>query len=448
MFTKLNAAFAAVLAGNMFFLSGLAADNNTVAGPVAATAESESATDHVESDGRMSTDKAIAIFEKRTRENQRDVMSLVVLGQLYLRQAKENDDLPFYGKAEETFRTVLKMKPEQKSAMTYLAITLEARHQFAEALELATKVASISERENLALATMGDCQLHLGRYEEAEKTYQLLMQREKSPAVIARLAHLNELQGHPDKAIQQIQEALEASRTLGLKGQELAWYEMRLGHLFMNQGQLTASEKHFRAALSLASDYAAAQMGLADVLAAQGKLDDAETLYTTAVTDHGEPPAMAGLGDVLAKKGDADGAKTWYAKADETMAEEAKSAAAAHYREVAMFYANHDMNPERAVELAELDLKQRQDIHGYDALAWALYKNRQFEQALPAMKSALRLGTRDANMHFHAGMIYAALGQADMAKSALETALRINPHFSLLYSDVAHSELRKLSQVQ
>ena len=100
------------------------------------------------------------------------------------------------------------------------------------------------------------------------------------------------------------------------------------------------------------------------------------------------------------------------------------------------------------MELAELDLKQRQDIHGYDALGFALYKNRQFEQALPAIQSALRLGTRDASLHFHAGMIYAALGQTDMAKSELETALLINPHFSLLHSDVAHSELRKLSQVQ
>lgn len=148
---------------------------------------------------------------------------------------------------------------------------------------MATKVALISERENLARATMGDCQLHLGRYDEAEKTYQVLMQREKSPAVIARLAHLSELQGHPDKAIEQIREAMELSRGFEIGGKELAWYEMRLGHLLMNQGNLTESEKHFRDALSLSSDYSAAQMGLADALAAQGKLDEAETLYTIFV---------------------------------------------------------------------------------------------------------------------------------------------------------------------
>ena len=445
MTTKFEVLCAALLGASVFSLPGLVADEQVIAANATATGESESTGS---SDGRMSTPKAIAIFEKRTNENKKDVMSLVVLGQLYLRQAKENDDLPFYAKAEETFRTALKISPDQKSAMTFLAITLEARHQFSEALELASKVAEFSERENLALATKGDCQLHLGRYEDADQTYQILIQRENSPAVMARLAHLRELQGHPEKAVELIHEALEASRTLGVEGQNLAWYEMRLGHLLMSQGQLVESEKHFQAALELSGDYGAAQVGLAEVLACQGKLDESEKLYAASVAAHGEPPAMAGLGDVLAKKGDVAAAREWYAKADAKMAEEARTAAAAHYREVAMFYANHDMNPERAVELAELDLKQRQDVHGYDALAWALYKNRQFEAALPAMKLALRLGTRDATMHFHAGMIYAALGQTEMAKSELTTALEISPQFSLLHSDVARDELRKFTQVQ
>jgi len=75
MFTKLNRAFAALLAGNILFLSGLVADDEAVASAGPETAELESVTDQVASDGRMSTDKAIAIFEKRIRENQKDVMS-------------------------------------------------------------------------------------------------------------------------------------------------------------------------------------------------------------------------------------------------------------------------------------------------------------------------------------------------------------------------------------
>lgn len=429
--------------------------------PVAATADDEAAanatTPATESEapeadasvdestsGRMPTDQAIAKFQQRVKERPGDYLSHTVLGQLYLRQAKEEDDLPSYAKAEETFRAALKINPEHSSAMTWLAITLEARHEFAEALELASKVAATSERETLALAAVGDCQLHLGRYEEAAVTYRTLAERANSPAVIARLAHLSELNGQPDLAIAQIREALELSRTLGGTGQDLAWYEMRLGHLMMNRGRLADAETHFGQALKISKDYAAAQLGLAEVCALQGRLEESEKLYLATIEQHGEPPAMAGLGDVLSKKGDREAAGIWYAKADALMAEEALTAAAAHYREVAMFYTNHDLKPTRALELAEMDLKQRQDIHAYDCLAWALYRNQQFDKALEAMQSALRLNTRDANMHFHAGMIHLALGDTQKAKAALTTVMEINPQFSVLYSDVAAAELKKL----
>ena len=412
------------------------------------SAESETPADETPVDestfGRMPTEQAIAKFQQRVKDHPGDYASYTILGQLHLRQAKEEDDLPSYAKAEESFREALKINPEHFSAMTWLAITLEARHEFAEALELASRVAATSERETLALAAVGDCQLHLGRYDEAAGTYQTLAERANSPAVIARLAHLSELNGQPDQAIAQIRDALKLSRTLGGTGQELAWYEMRLGHLMMNQGQLADAETHFRQALKISKDYAAAQLGLAEVCALQGRLDESEKLYLATIDQHGEPPAMAGLGDVMKKKGDSESAEAWYAKADAVMAEEALTAAAAHYREVAMFYANHELKPTRALELAEMDLKQRQDIQAYDCLAWTLYRNQQFDKALEAIESALRLNTRDASMHFHAGMIHLALGDTQKAKASLSKVMEINPNFSVLYSDVAAAELKKL----
>ncbi len=396
------------------------------------------------SGGLIPVEQSIAKFEQRVKTRPTDFLSLTILGQLYLRQAREQDDLPYYAKAEETFRAALQIKPDHRSAMTFLAITLEARHQFAEALELASQVAETSERETLALATVGDCQLHLGRYDEAEVTYNKLAERAKSPAVIARQAHLSELRGNPEQATKLVMEALALCNTLGTTRQDVAWYEMRLGNLLLNQGKLADAEEHFRVALHWSKDYAAAQLGLAEVIALQGRLDEAEKQYLETIDQHGEPPAMAGLGDVLMKKGDHDAAKEWYAKAEAVMVEEALSAAAAHYREVAMFYANHDLNPKRALELAEMDLKQRQDIYAYDALAWALYRNQQFEKAQDAIQLALRLTTRDANMHFHAGMISLALGDTEKARQSLTAATEINPKFSVLYSDVAAAELKKL----
>lgn len=57
------------------------------------------------------------------------------------------------------------------------------------------------------------------------------------------------------------------------------------------------------------------------------------------------------------------------------------------------------------------------------------------------MKHAMRLGTKDAKLYFHAGMIEWRLGQVDLARQNLNQALAINPYFDLTYPDVARKTL-------
>jgi hypothetical protein len=60
------------------------------------------------------------------------------------------------------------------------------------------------------------------------------------------------------------------------------------------------------------------------------------------------------------------------------------------------------------------------------------------------MQEALKLGTRDAKLFFHAGMIAAALGNAEEAKTHLRRALEINSHFHLFHVDLARKTLQDL----
>jgi tetratricopeptide (TPR) repeat protein len=46
-----------------------------------------------------------------------------------------------------------------------------------------------------------------------------------------------------------------------------------------------------------------------------------------------------------------------------------------HNRDLALFYADHDMKLTEALDLAQKELEVRHDIYTWDALAWALYKN-------------------------------------------------------------------------
>ena len=115
-------------------------------------------------------------------------------------------------------------------------------------------------------------------------------------------------------------------------------------------------------------------------------------------------------------------------------------------RELATFYADHEMKLDEAVGLARSELEVRQDIYGYDALAWTLFKAGKPAEALAPMTEALRLGTRDAKLFFHAGMIHRALGHDDNAREFLRRALSTNPDFHLLQAAAAQQALKEIEQ--
>jgi hypothetical protein len=48
-------------------------------------------------------------------------------------------------------------------------------------------------------------------------------------------------------------------------------------------------------------------------------------------------------------------------------------------------------------------------------------------------------------MHFHAGMIAASRGETAQAITFLESALELNPHFSVRYAPEARATLERLS---
>ena len=60
------------------------------------------------------------------------------------------------------------------------------------------------------------------------------------------------------------------------------------------------------------------------------------------------------------------------------------------------------------------------------------------------MNRAMKLGTKDAMLYFHSGMIQYRLGNEAKARERLSSALSLNPHFSLLQSGIARQTLSEL----
>ncbi len=61
------------------------------------------------------------------------------------------------------------------------------------------------------------------------------------------------------------------------------------------------------------------------------------------------------------------------------------------------------------------------------------------------MNEALRLGTRDAHIFYHAGMIYSGLGDRRNVAKYLKLALKVNFVFDVLQAAVARQMLRTIA---
>lgn len=87
-------------------------------------------------------------------------------------------------------------------------------------------------------------------------------------------------------------------------------------------------------------------------------------------------------------------------------------------------------NPAEALRWARKDLEVRHSIYAHDSLAWALYRNNEFARAAEEMNLALALGTQDAHLLFHAGIIFSRAGELDRGRQFLKQALNVNPRYN------------------
>ena len=216
-----------------------------------------------------------------------------------------------------------------------------------------------------------------------------------------------------------------------------------LGEQFFQMGDLATAEREETASLSAFPRYHRALSAMGQIRAAQGKYPEAMTFYKDAVSIIPLPIYIAALGDVYAVSGDKAQAEKEYSLV-EYIGKLSSINKQVFNRELALFYADHDRKLADGLALARKELEVRHDVYTSDALAWALLKNGQAEKAKEEMETALRMGTQDALMEYHAGLIYGALGDTAKESAHLKRALAINPEFHVIFAGRAAKMLAGL----
>ena len=165
--------------------------------------------------------------------------------------------------------------------------------------------------------------------------------------------------------------------------------------------------------------------------------------YGERVGESADIATLALIGDAHAALGDSATAEEYYRAAERAGVERPEP----FNRQWTLFLLDHNRKLPETLALLRREIEMRRDVLGYDLLAWALYKSGDYAVARDAMAQALRMGTQDAVLFFHAGMIERALGSNDSARRYLDRALAVNPHFHHTYPAVARATLESLSAV-
>jgi len=337
------------------------------------------------------------------------------------------------------------LNPAQNGAHRHLAHVMAMRHNFAAAAVEAERAIAIDSNDVDAHGVLGDAYLETGRFEQAERAYKKMITLKENLASYSRLSGLKSLRGDHAGAVSDLKKAIELGQEQNQPRESIAWAQWQLATDYFSWGNLPEAESYFQQALQTYPNYYRGLAGLAQVRAAERRYDDAIGLYQKAIGIVPLPEYVVALGDVYEKIGRADEARKQY-QLVEYIGKLSAINQALYNRELAYFYADHDIKLTEALELAKREQEYRQDIYAYDLLAWSLYKNGRSEEAREAIEKALGLGTQDAKLFYHAGMIYRALGANNKAAQLLSRAIDINPHFHPIFAENAAQTRKQLER--
>jgi tetratricopeptide (TPR) repeat protein len=106
--------------------------------------------------------------------------------------------------------------------------------------------------------------------------------------------------------------------------------------------------------------------------------------------------------------------------------------------------ANHG-DPGDAVRYGRLAWRGAPSVSSADAYSWALYRAGRIDAASRLSEEAMRLGSRNPEFLFHAGMVASADGREAEAVRLLSALEAQSPRFNPLYAPEARAELRRLT---
>ena len=364
--------------------------------------------------GNTKLDEEITKWQQKSKTTNKEAgkISLEQLGWKFIEKARISNDPGFYQVAAACAECIQAQAPQPSpEAMLLRGHSLHQMHRFTEAEPIARELV---KARGLAFdfGLLGDVLMEQGKLKEAIEAYQKMMDQKPNAQAYSRAAHIRWLRGDVTGAEEL---AMMAARSGSPQDREAtAWSYSRLAFYELQQGKMNQAKAALGAALQWQPEYAPALLIKGKILMSEGDFAQAVATLKRAAELNPLTEYHWALADALRANGSESEAQGIEAKISQD-----------DPRTLSIFYATRNVNQAKALSLSSEELKLRQDVYTWDALAWANFAAGNLSEAEASIKNALAEKTPEARFFLHAGVINARLGNHQVAKKYLQQATSI-----------------------
>ncbi|MFZ6757344.1 protein kinase domain-containing protein [Undibacterium sp. Ji50W] len=353
--------------------------------------------------------------------------------------------------AEASFETVLKRNPNSAAAVAGLSIVYSFRYDSDMQDEVLLQKANASAQQALKLndklalsqiayarvkAKMGNNDLALSGFEKA-----LNFDPDNVFASYGRVTVL--------RRMKKFDEAIKFA-TLGQEKfpQDRVFAE-EIGIAYFEQGKFADAEKFFRLSIKIQPDSVFAYANLNNALVKQNRVDEGLQVLQQGLLLRPSALLYTSVGNTLFKKGDYVGASEAFEQAvTPNKGNPAKYLGWANLGDSLLWIPGRETEARKAYEKARELLTPRLQISPNDAALvsrFGLYSARvgDKEGTNVYIQRALKLGPKDANVHFRVGLAYELLGKRDEALTEIAKAIEFGYSLKSLESEPDLLNLRR-----
>ena len=366
------------------------------------------------------TDEQIMFWSDRLDRNPQDEVAALKIAGLYSARFKISGWLSDLEISDSIYHAALSKRPGG-SVEIYQCLATNAiiQHKFRLAKEYTEKAVALKDKKAASLMILVDVSLELGDYATARRTLQQFKNK-NSFAYLIREVKLKDHEGDLGGAISSMEKAYQRIKGNKELGQ---WALSNLADMYGHAGRIPDAYQLYLDLLKSnpTDDYAL--RGIAWIAFSKDhNADEAKRIINILAARKKIPETNLLLAEIAAFENDNHEKLAQLKRFKSIVSQPAYQNM--YHKYLATIEAEDFNNANGSVEIAKAEIANRPTPQSFDLLAWALYHQGNFSQALEVARKNVEGQTFEPEAYYHLGRIYLANGNYRKAKHYLEEALK------------------------